>query len=66
MRQESDLDPFEHHWRESILTYFSLHYYRGQILAAQDSLPEALREINLSMHIRKKVLGDHIQTAASC
>ncbi|KAH9892369.1 hypothetical protein F4778DRAFT_750353 [Xylariomycetidae sp. FL2044] len=42
-----------------------LHFNRGNILAAQGRFQEALEELRLSLDIRKSILGDHIQTAAS-
>ncbi|KAJ8068936.1 hypothetical protein OCU04_002618 [Sclerotinia nivalis] len=43
-----------------------LHYNRGKIISAQGSPEKALREHYIGLNIRKQVLGDHIQTAASC
>ncbi|KAL1608053.1 hypothetical protein SLS60_002992 [Paraconiothyrium brasiliense] len=43
-----------------------IHYNREKILSARGEFDEALKEHFIGLEIRKKVLGDHVQTAGSC
>jgi len=41
-------------------------FVQGNIRLGQNNLDEALRFYSFAFKIRKQILGDHIQTAASC
>lgn len=50
----------------SLIRICSYYFFQGNIRAGQGNIGDALRLHSIGLKVRKQVLGDHIQTAASC